>query len=664
MRRLLLLLLLTLGAAAQTTVYLRSSGPPAVLIHQYTNGAPCATGVQCIQTAEAHGMDPGCGTTKTCWVTVSGLVSDAGSGNCPVYGSNVGQVESAAGSGHVATAKYVDATHYGMYDTTGVPTDGTSPYIGTAIAPNGAFCDGQNYYNVADAAISAQVNPFTLPAQPLGWLDGPNGPMMRRLALTTTNGLTSVVVAANLATVTTGYDHGLSTGDRLSFWNTTSSALNTVNGAGVGSPYTVTVTSPTTFTFPTTGVSDGNYTVNAHCGPGSNTDAKGNYLIGTGSTQNCVVVSQIAWVGNVIYDALQAEMVRRYATGSDLIAGNYKPQMYGGLGFLGIDELGSFGMIAVMSMVDRANTYLQTALLWGLENLPRLDGVNWTLSESATLNTTYNDTTMSDGGEIGGNVAWMYIAGVQAGYLTNANKTILLNQLNNDIVDPLAVSSTIDAAPQAPTISTGHTAQAGSSNTVTLASSESLDFTHTLIYFPALGGYGTVSSYNTGTKVATISGTWGGSGNPTTGTAYVIYPTITISSTTAGATATVTGYNTAFTSQFSTGDAVVGGWGDPSSNSGWNPDNAPSAFESVITGIGSNTSMTVVNSSNVSWNFPDSVTPRQLFIVRQWQTGDVGWRWLHSHTAAYGAQPATYPPGGGVPVYGNGFPSGDNYEMG
>ena len=101
---------------------------------------------------------------------------------------------------------------------------------GTSIAGNGAWCDGSyqapNYLYQGGEQYGSLVHSYQTVSGIKGFFDGDNGSLMQQWALGTANGLTSLVVATNVATVTTGYAHGVSAGDHISIFGTTSSSLN------------------------------------------------------------------------------------------------------------------------------------------------------------------------------------------------------------------------------------------------------------------------------------------------------------------------------------------------------------------------------------------------------------------------------------------------------
>ena len=253
--------LLALSAAsAQTTVYLPDSGPPAVQVMGATASGNLVihTGNGYNSTPVPHGLNPLCGNSMVCYVAVGGMCA-AGTG-------------AAIGNG-IREAAYVDDYHLQLQDLTG-----------TNLTANGTYCGGGT--SDASAQWIKLVHPYALGSQPLGWLDGPNGSTMRRLALNTQNGLVSLVLSgcpsACVITETLGFDPStgfganwpVEAGNHFSV-NGTGTVLDT-NGdgtvaGGAQTAYTVASTTSSTIVsnpFSCTGCTNSDYAnVNLHCGP-------------------------------------------------------------------------------------------------------------------------------------------------------------------------------------------------------------------------------------------------------------------------------------------------------------------------------------------------------------------------------------------------------------
>jgi hypothetical protein len=326
---------------------------------------------------------------------------------------------------------------------------------GAPIASNGPGVSCQGFVGEGlTASWVGKLTPFTLGSQPLGWLDGPNGAAMRRLAVGTANGLTSLVVSSNVATVTTSYPHGMTAGDgsKVAIYGagtgTSAVALMTGNGTTAGCNgsqcfafgYTVTVTSPTTFTFPTVGVANGTYTgVNNACGPAS----PPNDL--RGGTQDCLRISQLAYVGNPTWDSLLAngnpDNDNNGHTGPNVT----RSYMDGGFSYPGstlFDTPFLQGIYAMQFLVDPTNDHMLAATVYGLTNAPHIIGVNWSCYTGIS---GCGDNSGSDYiSQMLAGYAWVYPIG--APYLTAAHKQTFLDQMYNDVDDPNAfIANTADA---------------------------------------------------------------------------------------------------------------------------------------------------------------------------------------------------------------------------
>src|ERR1051326_6677730 len=188
----LLIALVTIAAAAQaqTTVYLRGSGPAGVTVSGASNATPVV-----VQTATPHNLSSG--DIVSIW------------GICGTSAAN----------GIRKVKAVLDSTHFSITDLNGAD-----------IAGNGAWCSGTATSFPAGPQGAGKVTPYILNDHPRVFLDGPNGKLTREVALGTHNGLVSLVVSGNVATVTTNYAHGVSVGDKVGIWGTTNTALNG-NGA-------------------------------------------------------------------------------------------------------------------------------------------------------------------------------------------------------------------------------------------------------------------------------------------------------------------------------------------------------------------------------------------------------------------------------------------------
>ena len=564
-------LLLASGLCAQTTVYLRGPGTPA---GGFVPIGASSTTPMVVQTMQAHSLSVG--DTVDIWGVGASV-----SGKCIYSTANGIRVVSAV----------PDSTHFAITDQSGNP-----------IAPNGAWCSGA-VGGVTGAAAGGKLTAFTLASQPRAWLDGPTGTHTRKLALGTPNGLTSLVVSGNVATATTSYNHGINVGDNVSVWGSGVSALN-----NSGNPYTVTAVTATTFTFATTGVANGTYSnSNNTCGPASN--------------QDCLRISQLAYNGNLWWDLMVKHNLNGWESGT-----SYKSIFDGGAqGAGGTDLLGWYwGSAAIKSFVDPSDVAMRNIAIYCVDHVERVGGVSFTVNSAIGSGGNYdlNDFASYTVPPL----AACYAAARP--YLSSTEIQTFANKMYNDRDDAAGTSCNYtrpDAFGNNEVLATG-TAQAGSATSIKLAAADSEAngyYVNNVISASVAGGasLGTVTAYNSSTKIATVGG-WS-NGIPSTGTAYTIYATITISTTAGGATAIITGYNTHFTSDFVVGDAAIGG------NTWQGGGYGVAEVESYITAIISDTSLAVINAGSVSAGV-SIVTPTILWIARQWQAGDCGLKWAQS----------------------------------
>ena len=556
-----LILLISVTACAQT-VYLRSSAPAGFVVTGATNAT-----LMVIQTQSAHGLTAG----DT--VSLMGICANTN--------------QSSAANGIRLVKQVIDTTHFSIADLQG-----------NNIAGNGAWCDGSTSDYGPSTQMGGKLSAYTLAAGPHGWLDGTNGAVNRKLALGTQNGLSSIVVASSIATVTTSYNHGVSVGDKVSIWNTTSAALNNT--------YTVSSATASTFQVATSGVADGEYTSNATCGP-------------TG-TDNCVRISQLAYPGNPWWDRVVSD------TAAWMTGNGYKYIYDGGNeGNAGQYSLPSYWAEAAARLyVDQTNSAMLNVATYALNNIQRIAGVNFMAYEPADDG---GNAELSDFGSYAfHDIAFLYL--VTSPYLTSTQRQTFLDKIYNDVDDPSRTACN-RVFPHQKVLASG-SAQGGSANTIVLAASDAHAngyYVNNVIQTP--GGYGLVTAYSATTKTATISGTWT---TPGAGTAYTIYATISLTGN------TITGYNTTFTTDVAAGDSVIG-------SNDWYT--LPTSVESYVAAVNSDTSLTVISNAGVLAN----ATPSVLWWNKQWKTGDCGLNWLQKHWVGYmGAITALYPIRGGQTV--------------
>src|ERR1022692_2436093 len=409
MKSLILLLLSCACASAQTTVYARASGPRGFKVGGVVNGTPPT-----ITSTTPHGLvaNDRVGLFGIC----TGTALQPAAGRSPVNGIFI-------------VASTPTPTTFTINDLSNTPIVGNG---------NSVICSSLQFFPDS-SPYGGKVTGFTLPSGAVGWLDGNTGPITRKLALGTGNGLTSLVVSSNVATVTTSYNHGMdeTITNKISVTGSGNTALDTANGTGAYSPYTVTVVDATHFTFPTSGVSNGTYSnANNACGPA----ATPNDTIG--GTQDCLRISQLAYTGNPFWDVII--QFTDYTVGGTK-PNNYKFTQDGGQNFQSdtSETYGYyFGQGAFRFMVDQSNTTLATALAYFMNNMEKVAGVNIACnSQSVGCGTI---TFIGDGDE------WFTglseSASVFAPYMSSAHLQTFWDKVYNDVDDVTrSASSTVDA---------------------------------------------------------------------------------------------------------------------------------------------------------------------------------------------------------------------------
>ncbi len=477
--KLLALFLICMGASAQTTVYLRASGPQAVQINGASNTTPVV-----VQTTTPHGYVGG--ETIINAGACSGIATTPESGRSPING--IRKVKAA-----------IDSTHFSITDISNADIVANGPWVSC-----GAYVSSVN-----TSQWTGKVTPFVLGTQPLGWLDGPNGPLMRKLSLGTANGLTSLVVTSNVATAITSYNHLLTTGDKISVWGSGNTALNTGNGTGAGFGYTVTVVDATHFTFPVPGVPNGTYSnSNNACGP----SATPNDL--RGGTQDCLRLSQLAYTGN-------QQWVNNLAAGNTTTAyavnqgpNNYKSIYDGGGNSVGSQTfLGSayLAQTAIQFIVDPSNDAALAVTVYGLKFAPHMMGVNWSCFKDgqscAEKNMQDTASWLFEG------FSWLYAAG--SPYITPTEKQRFLDQMYND-KDDVNVAPSSDADMDLSLynhnkILVADVAQGGSATTITLSASDTQPdnyYVGNIINIFSLPGNLLLANYTSGITATGASGTF------------------------------------------------------------------------------------------------------------------------------------------------------------
>ena len=429
-------LLFTTLLYAQTTVYLRSSAPRGVAVARVAHGTPPV-----VTTRTPHGY--AAGDTIGIWGVCTGIQRDPNSGRSLVNFIH-----------KVAASPAPTSLTFAITDMAGTPI---------SVAEDSNDC-APAVFDVGSAAYTGKLNAFTLGEGPWGWLDGATGPMMRRLALGTSNGLTSLVVSSNTATVTTSYDHGVIVGDRVSVTGSTNTNLNTRTGNGAYAPYTVTgVPDSTHFTFSTTSVPNGTYSgANNHCGPSTTP----NNLIG--GTQDCLRISQVAYTGNPFWDGVVTISSNVASSDYRFVAdGGTIPQTPGSNTYPS-----QYAEAGMRFLVDQQNATMLAIPVYMAKHVELLSGVNWLCyAEGASCGFNIfdgNGDNFFDGISL--------VAAVAMPYMAAADRQTFLDKIYNDVDDAsIAPNNTahVDFSNyQNNKITASGHAQGGSTTTIQLAASD------------------------------------------------------------------------------------------------------------------------------------------------------------------------------------------------
>ena len=422
LRALVALPLLAAPAHGQTNIFLRAGGPQSQTIVGATNATPVV-----IQTQNPHGFSSSCNTTTNiCYCGPTGVPTGAGAS--PVN--------------YQHECVYVDATHLAIYDLSGNP-----------VAGNGGWWAGySNYPNVNPGAQwVGQLTKYTIPANPgpLGFFDGTNGDLTRRVSLRTFNGLSSVVVsgcpAACVVAVTLSYDptvtkYPVAAGQNFSITGTGSNLDTCGAGGGAYSPYQMASVSSSGWvstSFTCAGLSNGDYTgTNLTCGPAS----PPNNTIG--GTVSCTSVSQMGYTGNPAWNNLLTDMARNHLTASP----DYMTTFDGGVISPGSGIHAVYGEAAVKFMVDPTCSLCLAIGIYSLNHDYRTGGVGYAYNGKAWVfqsDSLYNYTTDMEG------LALTHA--VDSPYWAASDAAMFYNRVYNDFDDPTTaacVTTNQDAANQ------------------------------------------------------------------------------------------------------------------------------------------------------------------------------------------------------------------------
>jgi hypothetical protein len=473
-----------------TQVYLRSGAPQSQLISAIAVGPPAV-----ITTAAPHGLSTGCGTSITCYVVMAQVCDTSG-------------VPSKVNGLREAT--YVSSTQYSI--STLFPSVAPITAGGTITGCGG----GQPW--------EAVVTPYTLQDGPLAYLDGLTGPNNRKLQLSTDNGLAStagLVVSgcpgACVVTVTTTYPHGVlptsaqGKQEYFSIWGTTSSTLNQANTGTKGTSYPVASATTNTFTSGVVaGLTNGDYTNNLACG------SDGVTFDTINGTDNCVVVSQLAWRGsgganNPYWTNVTTKVANLGVGGTGIF---YRHPFDGGSYTSAENFWSDFSNVAVNFMVDRQNQNLLDATIYTLDRLE----AGWGDVNFATV--TDLDVGQGDSNQVSSafNISFQLEAALP--FMSPTEISNVLAKTYNNINDPLGTPASTSRTNMGnlnsninTVVASGTAQSGGTSTTIKISASDSQadHYYETLIvgYLPTgatIWCSGQVTGYVASTKVATVAG--------------------------------------------------------------------------------------------------------------------------------------------------------------
>ena len=404
---------------AQTDVYVRASGPQPQTIVGATNATPVV-----LTTLNPHGFSASCNTTTNkCY--------------CAPTGVPMGTGMSSINAQHLCV--YVDPTHLSIYDLAGTP-----------VAGNGNWFPGYtDYPNVnPNAQWVGALTKYTIPANPgpLGYLDGTNGDLTRRVSLLPSSITVAGCPGACVVTVVAGYNptagkFPVAAGQHFSVTGTGTSLDTCGDGTaspGAQSPYTVASASSSGWVSNSfaCAISNGDYSnINNHCGPPSTPNDT------IGGTQPCMRVSQMAWVGNPFWDNLKTRMVAENIVSSP----NFKTTFDGGQKAPAPGLMAIFAMAGIRSLVDPTNQLWVDIGIYALNHDERSSGVGYGYNTAVSTNASnwsYVYTTDMEGLTI--------LKGVMEPYWRASEKAAFLDRMYNDVdvAGSASITTNQDAANQ------------------------------------------------------------------------------------------------------------------------------------------------------------------------------------------------------------------------
>lgn len=604
----------------------------SILLSALLSISPCIASTQVwIRTSgpeTRHIVSPGCTNTipMTCVLdSVAGLIAGDAVGIYGVCASD-GIHNISAANGRRKIGAIVGST-ISLTDLSGTP-----------IAGNGAWCSGALGSEPAALQEVYKLTSMNMVDGIRGWLDGDNGQITREWALTTATGLTSfIVTGGTLGTFTYGFNHNLSTGDKVFLINSASTGSTGITPSG-GKEYTVTVTGAKTYTIPLgTSVANQDWAHNDVCGPGTvpNGTIQG--------TDPCFVVSQRAVAANWQWQAVKTLINSQAASGA------YRWGFDGGGGtFYGRQPVDAAASFALGFYIDRLNTGYLTAGVYVIDNIKRMGGNNFVASKTTADGGNYDLAAQASDQMANAGIAYS----VFSKFRTTTQKKRTRDMLLNNISDSTPCTETLPV----PISTDSGTAQAGSSTTIQLANTALTPVNGQIIKITDTGSafqdkyYGSIQGYVGGTHIATVDCWTRGVGfdpctgfNPSNGTPYSVMEGAQVSGTSQGSV-TMTGFgthwNTAGVGQKIVGDYVflLTAWENGFQNTG--------AIGSIVTAVTDDAHLTVFNSSFVT----ALTTPQLIYASHDWDTitNACGAQWLQDfYVGNIGSQPISFPPRGG-----------------
>lgn len=584
--------LLTL-AQSQTTLDLAGPGPSTIQIV-----SPGCSGTPLVCTVNADPIGLGLNTNDKIVVF----------GACAVDGLN--NISAATGLRKISSLSTTTIT--------------LKDYANTPVASNGSWCLG-NLSGGASEGIQAirRLTTYTLPDHPRVMYDGPTGEVTNRLS---SEPVSLVVNSSHIATITSSFDLStqkipLVSGRTISLWNTNNNILTPANGQEYGP---ITVTGTNTFTFAVNAsIPAATYTSNPTCGAGASPNGT------IQGTDNCVRWSQSAiaanpwWAGMLIF-----------VTNS--IGGSYKFGFQGSPGTsYSTPSTTHMAKFATLFLVDQKRQDLIDAGWDYMDHIEMLGGNNFSTNENATDGGHYalaEDTNAPWAQDLAQGYS------IFRAYGTTARRQAFIDKMISNITDPIPCTP-VHYISLAVAGGTG-IATAGSSTTITLAVGSSITngfYVGNAVEAVVSGvhTFGRITAYNGITLQATVA-SWN-NGNPTTGSTYTIWQTVTVSGTTI--TGINTTWNTAGPGQLHAGDFIVGA-------TNWTGFFDIGALGAYVVSVTNDTTATIrINPSSSMFS---ATIPVMAWVSPAWTAGNCGYYYVQSHFGGHPGQPVQFGNRGGT----------------